>query len=65
MSMRQMMYQLDRLLGEDFEKQDRNDHDWFQAMVLKVEQLRQRKFYGKESFEVVLEYVKWKQENSK
>lgn len=64
MSMRQMMYQLDLLLGEDFEREDRDDHEWFQAMIQKVERIRKEKFYGKESFEIVLEYVRWK-ENSK
>lgn len=63
MSMRQMMYQLDIMLGEDFEKQERDDHEWFQAMVQKVERIRKERFYGKESFEIVLEYVRWKEDN--
>jgi hypothetical protein len=60
MSLRQMMYQLDVTLGEDFQRSDLDDHTWFQNMVDKVEKIRKNKFYGKESYEVVLEYVKWK-----
>jgi hypothetical protein len=55
-----MMYQLDVTLGEDFQRSDLDDHTWFQNMVDKVEKIRKNKFYGKESYEVVLEYVKWK-----
>ncbi len=66
MSMRQMMYQLDLLLAEDFAKEDRNDHDWFSIMTQKVEKtFRKERRYGKESFEIVLEYVQWKREQIK
>ncbi len=60
MSLRQMMYQLDVTLGEDFQRSDLDDHTWFQNMVDKVEKIRKNRFYGKESYEIVLEYVKWK-----
>jgi hypothetical protein len=55
-----MMYQLDVTLGEDFQRSDLDDHTWFQNMVDKVEKIRKNRFYGKESYEIVLEYVKWK-----
>jgi hypothetical protein len=54
------MYQLDVTLGQDFQRSDLDDHTWFQNMVDKVEKIRKYKFYGKESYEIVLEYVKWK-----
>lgn len=60
MSMRQLCHQLDPFLNETFKNESLDSHEWFVVLEKIVEENMPRRYSTYETFQVVLQYVRWK-----